>query len=71
MMELHLLVNSFEIFIFEENASSRVMTLEGADIEDVVIKNDKSLLIGLWVVSDLLHIFEFDVEFWHPFNFYL
>ena len=46
-MELHLLVDSFEIFIFEEDASSRVMTLEGADIEDVVIKNDKSLLIGL------------------------
>ena len=63
MMELHLLVDSFEIFIFEEDASSRVMALEGADIEDVVVKNDKSLLIGLRVVGDLLHVFEFDVEF--------
>lgn len=62
-MELHLLVDSFEIFIFEEDASSRVMALEGADIEDVVVKNDKSLLIGLRVVGDLLHVFEFDVEF--------
>ena len=62
-MELHLLVDSFEIFIFEEDASSRVMALEGADIEDVVVKNDKSLLFGLRVVGDLLHIFEFDVEF--------
>ena len=70
-MELHLLVDSFEIFIFEEDTSTRVMALEGADIEYVIVKYDKGFFVGLRVVGDFLHIFEFDVKFRHPFNFYL
>ena len=71
VMELHLLVDSFEIFIFEEDPSAGVMALEGADIEYVIVKYDKGFLVGLGVVGDFLHIFEFDVKFRHPFNFYL
>ena len=46
-----------------------MMALKCADIEDIVVEYDKSFFIGLRVGINLLHIFEFDVEFWHRSTF--
>lgn len=66
VVEFHLLVDGLQVFILEQDASSWVMALEGAHIEDVVVEDNEGLLIGLRVGGDFLHIFEFQVDFRHP-----
>jgi hypothetical protein len=38
MVKLHLLINGFEMFIFEKDPSSRMMALKAGDIEDIVFE---------------------------------
>ena len=59
MMEFHLFVDCLQIFILEEDSSSRVMALKGADIKYVVVEDNEGLVVGLRVGADLFHIFEF------------
>lgn len=62
MVKLHVLIDSFEIFIFEEDTSSRVMALKTGDIQHVVIEYEQSLLSLLRVAFDFLVVFEFEIS---------
>ena len=70
-MKLHFFVDCLHIFIFEKNSSSWVVALEGGHIENVVIKDDKSLFCLLRVGLDFFKVFEFQIKRAHLFNFYL
>jgi hypothetical protein len=62
MVKLHLLVDGFEMFIFEKDTSPRMMTLKAGDIEDIVVEYKECLLSLLRVALDFFIIFEFEIS---------
>lgn len=62
VMKLHLLLDGLEMFVFEEDASSGVMALEGGYIEDVIVEYEQSFACFLGVAFDLVVVFEFQIS---------
>lgn len=61
MVKLHVFLDGLQMFVFEEDSSSRVMALETGHIKDVILKNQEGLTRFLGVAFHFLVVFESEV----------
>ena len=69
MMKLHLLLDIFQMLIFDEKSSSRVMLKERRAVEYFIVMEHQYFIFPLGVATNLFKSFEFkNVGVCHLFN---